>query len=181
MATCSLACKEQENEYSSFLGRITRCLIEILSKPVYFPASQVHNCVCVCVSVCVFTCTSELRSRHVGCESVISNLNFQRKKELLETFHFSLSQGFPSVQFSHSVVSDSATHGLQHDRLPRRRSGKESACQCRRCKRHKFNPWVGKMPWRRAWGPTQYSCLENPMDRGAWLAAIHGVAESQND
>jgi len=47
--------------------------------------------------------------------------------------------------------------------------------------RHKFNPWVGKMPWRRAWGPTQYSCLENPMDRGAWLAAIHGVAESQND
>ena len=27
--------------------------------------------------------------------------------------------------------------------------------------------------------PLQYSCLENPMDRGAWLAAIHGVAKSQ--
>ena len=25
----------------------------------------------------------------------------------------------------------------------------------------------GKIPWRRAWQPTQYSCLENPMDRGA--------------
>ena len=25
--------------------------------------------------------------------------------------------------------------------------------------------------------PLQYSCLENPMDRGAWWAAIHGVAE----
>ena len=24
----------------------------------------------------------------------------------------------------------------------------------------------------------QYSCLENPMDRGAWWAAVHGVAES---
>ena len=27
--------------------------------------------------------------------------------------------------------------------------------------------------------PLQYSCLENPMDRGAWLAAVHGVSESQ--
>ena len=29
-------------------------------------------------------------------------------------------------------------------------SGKEPACQCRRCKRHGFDPWVGKIPWRRA-------------------------------
>ena len=27
--------------------------------------------------------------------------------------------------------------------------------------------------------PLQYSCLENPMDRGAWWAAVHGVAESR--
>ena len=27
--------------------------------------------------------------------------------------------------------------------------------------------------------PLQYSCLENPMDRGAWQAPVHGVAESQ--
>ena len=27
--------------------------------------------------------------------------------------------------------------------------------------------------------PLQYSCLENPMDRGAWRAAVHGVATSQ--
>ena len=26
--------------------------------------------------------------------------------------------------------------------------------------------------------PLQYSCLENPMDGGAWWAAVHGVAES---
>ena len=30
-------------------------------------------------------------------------------------------------------------------------SGKEPACQCRRHKRRRFNPWVGKIPWRRAW------------------------------
>ena len=27
--------------------------------------------------------------------------------------------------------------------------------------------------------PLQYSCLENPMDRGAWWATVHGVAKSQ--
>ena len=27
--------------------------------------------------------------------------------------------------------------------------------------------------------PLQYSCLENPMDRGAWWAAVHGVVKSQ--
>ena len=33
-------------------------------------------------------------------------------------------------------------------------SGKESTCQCRGHKRHGFDPWVGKIPWRRAWQPT---------------------------
>ena len=32
--------------------------------------------------------------------------------------------------------------------------GKEPPCQCRRCKRLRFDPRVGKIPWRRAWQPT---------------------------
>ena len=32
---------------------------------------------------------------------------------------------------------------------------------------------------RRRWHPTQYSRLENPMDRGAWWAAVHGVTRSR--
>ena len=35
--------------------------------------------------------------------------------------------------------------------LPRWFSGKESACQCRR---RVFDPWIGKIPWRRKWQPT---------------------------
>ena len=35
------------------------------------------------------------------------------------------------------------------------------------------------MHWRRKWQPLQCSCLENPRDRGAWWAAIYGVAQSQ--
>ena len=105
--------------------------------------------------------------------------------------------------------------------------GKEPACQCRRHKRCGFDPWVGKIPWRRKWHPTpvllpgkshgqrslvgyspwgreeldtterlhfhfslsctgegngspfQYSCLENPMDKGAWLAPVHGIEKNQ--
>ena len=33
-------------------------------------------------------------------------------------------------------------------------SSKEPACHCRKCKRHGFDPWIGKIPWRRAWQPT---------------------------
>jgi len=35
--------------------------------------------------------------------------------------------------------------------LPRWFSGKESSCQCRR---HGFDPWVWKIPWRKKWQPT---------------------------
>ena len=106
-------------------------------------------------------------------------------------------------------------------------SDKASACQCKRLKRHGFNPWVGKIPRGRKWQPTlilspgkfhgwrrlvgcspwghegsdmterlyfhfslscigeghgnllQCSCLENPRDRGAWWAAVYGVAQSR--
>ena len=33
--------------------------------------------------------------------------------------------------------------------------------------------------WRRQWHPTPVLCLENPMDGGAWQAAVHGVAKSK--
>ena len=42
-------------------------------------------------------------------------------------------------------------------RLPKWLSGKEAACQCRRYKRHGFDPWVGKIPWRR--GMATYSSI----------------------
>ena len=38
--------------------------------------------------------------------------------------------------------------------FPGSTAGKESACQCRRRKRLRFNPWVRKVPWRRAWKRT---------------------------
>ena len=39
-------------------------------------------------------------------------------------------------------------------------------------------PGLGKSPGGRHGNPLQYSCLENPMDRGAWQATVHRVANS---
>ena len=44
--------------------------------------------------------------------------------------------------------------------------------------------WVQSLGWEDSPGegngnPLQYSCQENPMDRGAWWATVHGVAKSQ--
>ena len=40
-------------------------------------------------------------------------------------------------------------------------------------------PGLEKSPGVGKGNPFQYSCLENPMDRGAWWAVVHGVAKSQ--
>ena len=39
-------------------------------------------------------------------------------------------------------------------------------------------PGLGRSSGEGNGNPFQYSCLENPMDRGAWEATVHGVAES---
>ena len=39
-------------------------------------------------------------------------------------------------------------------------------------------PGSGRSPREGDGNPLQCSCLENPKDRGAWLATVHGVAES---
>ena len=53
--------------------------------------------------------------------------------------------------------------------------GKESACDA-------GDPgslsWSGRPSGEGNGNPLQYSCLENPMDRGAWQPTVYGVAES---
>ena len=54
---------------------------------------------------------------------------------------------------SQSIGHDLATEQQQqkHTGLPRWLRGKESTCQWGRCG---FDPWVGKIPWKRKWQPT---------------------------
>ena len=55
-------------------------------------------------------------------------------------------------------------------------AGKESACNAAD---PGSIPGSGSSPGEGIGYPLQYSCLENPMDRGAWWARIHGVTKSR--
>ena len=78
---------------------------------------------------------------------------------------------------------------LSHSSFPGGASGKEPTCQWRKHETQVESASnvgdLGSVPGsRRSPGggygnPLQYSCLENPMDRGAWQAAVHSVRKSQ--
>ena len=88
----------------------------------------------------------------------------------------SLSTGTSTATFR--MVS-LITGGSVLEGLPWGLSGKESACQGRRC-RTQVPPLGGEdSPGGGHGYPLQDSCLGNPMDRGAWQATGHGVAKSQ--
>ena len=72
-----------------------------------------------------------------------------------------------SLSFSHHY-SDSA--------LPWWPSGTESTCNT---KDLGSIPELARSPGGGTGNPLQYSCLENPMDRGAWWVTVHGVTKSQ--
>ena len=56
--------------------------------------------------------------------------------------------------------------------------GKESVLQCRRHRKHGFDPGIGKILWRRKGQPTPVFLLVNPTDRGAYWAIVYGVTKS---
>ena len=63
--------------------------------------------------------------------------------------------------------------------LPWLLSGKESACNAGDSGDVDLIPGLGRSPRGENGNPLQYSCLENPEDRGAWWATVHRVTKSQ--
>ena len=75
--------------------------------------------------------------------------------------HTYVQKSIPKILFGHAGGS----------------SGKESACQCKKLKRYEFDLREDCLKEKNG-NPLQYSCLKNPMDRGAWWATVHGVSQS---
>ena len=84
------------------------------------------------------------------------------------------SRGCISLANSRYCEGFNSGHANRHEGFP---DGLvvESISQCRRCE---FDLLGGKSSTEGNSNPLQYSCLGNPMDRGAWQVTVHGVAKS---
>ena len=109
-----------------------------------------------------------------GLPLVNINLPTQKKKTKIFTHSDSLwllyipsGRSLSPLPLTVRGVSISKSTGacIRRD-FPGGTGGEEPTRQCRRHKRCRFDPWIGNVPWRGKW-TLQYSCLENPMDRGA--------------
>ena len=75
----------------------------------------------------------------------LGNLQEAKKEEAkavsMENYAGPKPQSHEQVEFLASTLSRRG--------FPGGASGKQLACQCRRCKKRRFEPWVGKIPWRK--------------------------------
>ena len=83
------------------------------------------------------------------------------------------------LQSLHFALTPVYVHKHMHTGFPGGTGGKEPACKCRRHRDMGSIPASGRSPGGGNGNTLQYSCLENPMDRGAWQATVHRVAKSQ--
>ena len=86
-----------------------------------------------------------------GYRSNLKQQMYQSLTRLLPQYEAFVSEGEESVDESRTQTGAVCQCVCG---LPRRHGGKEPGCQCRRRRRHGFHPWVGRIPWRRAWQPT---------------------------
>ena len=102
----------------------------------------------VCLEICIksgkgpviFSLSRKIWGTHLLKESDL----FNSKKEETDTYYDKDKPWRHDAQWNRPVTKD----------FPGGTSGKEPTCQCKKHKRPKFDPWVGKIPWRRAWQPT---------------------------
>ena len=88
------------------------------------------------------------------CNSHIRFMSPERKNESEMGCLASLLLQWSALNFCGFILGVALVCPMWVQGSPGSASGKEPACQCRRSKRHGFDSWVGKIPWRRAWQPT---------------------------
>ena len=78
-----------------------------------------------------------------------------------------------SPYLSRSLLKVTPVYSINETCFPHSSVGKESTCNA---KDPGSIPGSGRCPGGGNCSPLQYSCLENPMDRGVWQATVHGIA-----
>ena len=84
--------------------------------------------------------------------NICHHIQFQKLFLLMRAFKIC---SFNNIQICNTVLLTIVTMlYITFLAFPGGTSGKEPACQRRRRKRHRFDPWVRKIPWRKAWQPS---------------------------
>ena len=84
----------------------------------------------------------------------------------------------PSFRFLYCSDHGPGAECVHSSVLKRPPGGKEPTCQCRDIRDAGLIPGLGRSPREVCGNPLQYSCLENPVDKGAWQAMVHRITES---
>ena len=80
----------------------------------------------------------------------------------------------------HFSLFSSQNTTYEYNGFPGGARGKESTCQYRRHRDMGLIPGLGRSPEEGNGNLLQYSCLGNPLDKGAWQATVHGVAKESD-
>ena len=134
-----------------------------------------------------FLLKTSIRLTRLGCLSCWKHKKRGAKLELWKTVFFNVGPteerclSFRKIRLGLKEAVDSTVLSSLDELfgLPGRHGGKEFTCQCRRCRRCRFDPWVGKIPWRRKWQPTP--AFLPGKSHGQWSLVgyiVHGVAKS---
>ena len=105
-----------------------------------------------------------------------------------ESLHLEMLENHPAQELYYGLMSQYIHNGKATQFLPGTGRSlkfcdlccghKESACQCRRCERYGFDPWVGKIPWRRTWQPTPVVLPGESHGQRILAGTVHGVIKS---
>ena len=132
---------EVESDLQSPTG--TRYIVDESPPLTLWGLSQVD-----CNKLDAFSASAQTADFPTRSECGLFGRRLGRSTPLLQMYEgrFQSSKGEHTWEFL-----DKLTSTVQSLGLPGGASGKEPACQYRRCKSHRFDPWVRKNPWRNTW------------------------------
>ena len=154
-------------------------LFSIVAAPIYIPTNSVQGFLFSTAPSVFVICRLFDDGHSDGCEALSDcdcDLHFSDDQQHWAFFSCAC---WPSVYHLNSWVREIP---WRRNRLPSQvflgfpggSERKESTCNVEDLS---SIPGFGRSPWGGPGNPLQYSCLENPMDRGAWWAAVQGGAE----
>ena len=131
--------------------------------------NKMWGCCCLVAQLC--PSLLRLHKLYIALQAPVS-IGFLGKNTGVDC-HFLLQGIFPTQDLNPALPHcRQKLYRLSPQGSPSGLSGKESTYQCRR---HGFNPWVGKIPWRRKWQPSPGDLPGKSHQHGAPWATVHGV------